>query len=147
VLTNIQSHYLRRVLNLAKHLIEKDINNVVRLLTHWEGKLTWKKLVDKFHYECGIQTTRQTLADHEKIKTAYDAIKKHDPKTVPKSPTLAMAQKTIEKQNILIGVYEKNIARYEEQFSRWLYNAKKSNVTIERLNKAVPGKPIDTTEE
>jgi len=132
---------------LAKHLIEKDIGNVVRLLTQWEGKLTWNKLVDKYHYECGIKTTRQTLADHEKIKTAYDAIKKHDPKAVPQSPTLAMAQKTIEKQKKLIDISEKNIARYEEQFSRWLYNAKQSNVTIERLNKAVPGKPIDITEE
>jgi hypothetical protein len=132
---------------LAKHLTKDDLKTVVRLIKDWEGKLTWAKLVDKYKEVSGHQTTRQTLQSFEEIKTAYDAIRFPTVKKSPKPASLAMAQKAIERRDKEIAILQKQLSRYEEQFARWLYNARKRKITIEMLNQELPNNPIDVTVE
>lgn len=134
---------------MAKHLTESNQKAVVSLIENWEGKLTWNKLVAAFEsLPSGHVTTRQTLSSYQVIKTAWNTVK--DPSTEiisPKAASLAMAQTMIEKRDIKIAVLENQLSLYEEQFMRWLYNSRKSGITIDHLNQALPKNPINSTEE
>lgn len=136
---------------MAKHLTEPDQRAVVRLIEQWEGKLTWDRLVDKYAQVTGHKTTRQTLQSFEIIKTAYDVIKKYPSskknQKSPKPQSLAIAQNMIQQRDIKIAILQEQVSHYEEQFMRWLYNARKRQITVEMLNQALPKNPINSTEE
>ena len=134
---------------MAEHLTEKEVKTAVRLIEGWEGKLTWQKLIDKLTAETGRSEapTRQTLYSHENIATAWHAIKHRVKNKSPRAPSLAMADNMIERRDATNLILEAQVARYEEQFMRWLYNAGKRGVSIKQLNEALPKKPINSTEE
>lgn len=53
----------------------EQINQIVRMIDTWLGKLTWALLVERIANELELQTTRQTLEKYPSIKRAYKRAK------------------------------------------------------------------------
>lgn len=135
---------------MAKHLTDKDINNVTELLDDWptDAKLTWEKLVEAVKHELNFTTTRQTLQKQARIKVAYAEVKaivsgnvsqiKLSGKSLP--PSLKVAADRLEKQQRTIERLEHENQRLLEQFHTWLYNATQQGISIEQLNAPLPSK-------
>ena len=66
--------------DMAQHLTDKDIENIVELLDYWplDQKLTWERLCQAIELQLEFvpAPTRQTLQKYVRIKTAYDQCKK-----------------------------------------------------------------------
>lgn len=130
---------------MAKHLTDKDINNIVSLLDGWGGdsKLTWDNLCELAFKRHKISSTRQTIQKPIRVKTAFKDRKKalklglEKPK-VP--PSLSIAAKRIEKlenENVRL---ENEQGALLAQFVVWQYNAYANGMTVEQLNRAMPAK-------
>ncbi|MDF0750858.1 hypothetical protein NLU14_11540 [Marinobacter sp. 71-i] len=52
-----------------------QIDQIVRMVDTWLGKLTWALLVERIATELELQTTRQTLDKYPSIKRAYKRAK------------------------------------------------------------------------
>lgn len=52
-----------------------QIDQIVRMIDTWLGKLTWALLVGRIATELQVQTTRQTLDKYPSIKRAYKRAK------------------------------------------------------------------------
>lgn len=136
---------------MAKHLTDKDINNVVELLDDWpiDAKLTWDRLVEAVKDSYNLTTTRQTLQKQARIKSAYTEVKAIVSGNTPKAsanrkknlpPSLKVAADRLEKQQRTIERLEQENQRLLEQFHTWLYNATQEGITIEQLNEPLPTK-------
>lgn len=136
---------------MAKHLTDKDIDNIVELLDDWpvDSKLTWERLVEAVKISYNLITTRQTLQKQSRIKTAYREVKKivagNSPmasgkhvKSLP--PSLKVAAERLEKKERNIERLERENQKLLEQFHTWLYNATQHGMTIEQLNESLPSK-------
>ena len=55
----------------GKNLTDDAIEQIVRLLDGWEGKLTWEALIDAIVTRLHCKYTRQALHKHERIRAAY----------------------------------------------------------------------------
>ncbi|MCQ1060067.1 hypothetical protein LRP52_34235 [Photobacterium sp. ZSDE20] len=135
---------------MAKHLNDKDINNVVELLDDWptDTKLTWDKLVEAVQHDYKLTTTRQTLQKQPRIKSAYKEVKE----IISGSPTLSdkgkkklpaslsAAADMIEKRDRTIERLEKENRALLEQFHTWLYNSDLHGITIAQLSQPLPTK-------
>tara|TARA_R110000787_G_C13440126_1_gene446321 strand:- start:1850 stop:2281 length:432 start_codon:yes stop_codon:yes gene_type:complete len=53
----------------------EQIDQIVRMIDTWLGKLTWALLVRRIATELEVQTTRQTLDKYPSIKRAYKRAK------------------------------------------------------------------------
>lgn len=135
---------------MAKHLTDKDINNVVELLDEWptDAKLTWDKLVEAVEHDYRFKTTRQTLQKQQRIKTAFIEVKviiSGNPVTSSKSKqklpaSLKAAANMIEKRDRTIARLERENRAILEQFLTWQYNAHIHGMTIAQLNQPLPTK-------
>jgi hypothetical protein len=130
---------------MAKHLTDKDISNIVSLLDGWdnESKLTWDNLCGLALKRLEISCTRQTIQKPVRIKSAFKDKKENlltglKPQKTP--PSLSIAAKRIEKLESAKKRLEKEQSALLAQFVIWQYNAYANGITVEQLNRAMPGK-------
>ena len=130
---------------MAKHLTDKDIQNIVSLLDGWDSdsKLTWDNLCELTLKRYKITSTRQTLDKYVRIKDAFKGRKEalRSGQEKPKVPaSLSIAAKRIEKlenENIRLQREQDSLLA---QFVVWQYNAYANGMTVEQLNRAMPAK-------
>ncbi len=130
---------------MAKHLTDKDIQNIVSLLDGWDSdsKLTWDNLCDLAFKRYKISSTRQTIQKPERIKIAFKNRKKalksgQEKPKVP--PSLRIAAKRIEKLENENDRLKKEQDALLAQFVVWQYNAYANGMTVEEINRPMPAK-------
>lgn len=137
--------------DMAQHLTDQDIENIVELLDYWslEEKLTWEKLCRAIEVQLELvpSPTRQTLQKYVRIKNAFDLGKKSPDvrlknskikQKVPASLKIAQVRiDALDSKNIRL---EKENSMLLEQFVMWQYNAHKYGLSITQLNEPMSKK-------
>jgi len=128
--------------NRSKNISDEDIEATVRLLDGWVGKLTWENLIVAIDFRTGQHYTRQTLANHARIKLAYDVTKQRlsseqikEDKNSQSNDMLIQRVQRLENENMRL---KKENDLFLAQFATWSYNAYIKGITIDELNKALP---------
>lgn len=126
----------------SRNLNDHTIVKIVEILDGWSGSLTWDKLINEIELHLKDKYTRQTLAKHTRIKSAFDLTKKRisdEPDTNSKSSV------EIQVLNQVIAKLEAKNERLNRenqdllaQFARWAYNSYAKGVTKEELDCALP---------
>lgn len=139
--------------DMAKHLTDQNIENIVELLDYWpvDQKLTWELLCKAIELQLEFvpAPTRQTLQKYVRIKNAYDQCKKPKATRVKYNPkqklpaSLKIAQTRIEALVVKNARLEKENAMLLEQFVVWQYNAHKYGLSITKLNEPMSKKSSD----
>lgn len=133
---------------MARHLTDKDINDIVDLLDEWplDSKLTWELLVAAIKDSLNLTTTRQTIQKQVRVKEAFKEVKdiiSSGARGISKRasvPSLKVAQERLDTKERKIERLERENRQLLEQFVRWVYNASLYGVTPEQLNEPLPKK-------
>lgn len=134
---------------MAKHLSDKNIQDIIALLDGWRDPLTWQALQDAVKVITGQAYTRQALHSHERIRTAF-GIRKSLLKNKPSSPPGTSEEMRAMQERItrLEGERARLSAENERllgQFATWAYNASIHGMTKETLNRPLPSTDRDRT--
>lgn len=134
---------------MAKHLSDKNIQDIIALLDGWRDPLTWQALQDAVTVITGQAYTRQALHSHERIRIAF-GIRKSLQKTNPSSPQGSSEEMRAMQERItrLEGERARLSAENESllcQFAVWAYNASIHGMTKEALNRPLPSTDRDRT--
>lgn len=127
----------------GKNLTDDAIEQIVRILDGWEGKLTWEALIDATVTRLHCKYTRQALHKHERIRAAY-ALRKESlggQKGVAGSRgsgPLADAVARIARLEAENQRLEAENQRLLEQFVVWAYNAHTRGLDKEFLSQPLP---------
>lgn len=129
--------------NRSENITDEHIEIIVNLLNGWIGKLTWAMLVDAIDFKTNQHYTRQALANHTKIKQAYDETKKNLSSLEKKNDSIKEDSNEILKQKIKYLESENNRLKNENalllaKFARWSYNAYIKGLSIDELDKNLP---------
>lgn len=124
-------------------LTSDEIEQIVELLTSWRGELSWDLLTERVEALLRRSFSRQGLAKHENIQTAFqqakDRIRTDKPTTYSEPlPEIELMQNTIDSLRAKIAVMEAERGRYEEKFATWLYNARSRGISEFDLNRQLP---------
>lgn len=124
----------------AKNLDDLGIKQIVEILDGWSGKLTWELLIDEIELRMHNRYTRQALSKHERIRHAFDLIKKSDDFSVRQvsSPELQVALERIARLEAENRRLESENERLLEQFVRWAYNAHTRGLDNKFLDRPLP---------
>ena len=131
------------VIHRGKNLTDDAIEQIVRLLDGWEGKLTWESLIDAIVTRLHCKYTRQALHKHERIRAAY-ALRKEslggqkDVAVSRGSGPLADAMARIARLEAENQRLEAENQRLLEQFVVWAYNAHTRGLDKEFLSQPLP---------
>lgn len=131
------------VVRRGKNLTDDAIEQIVRLLDGWEGKLTWEALIDAIVTRLHCRYTRQALHKHERIRAAY-ALRKEslggqkDAAVSGRSGPLADAMARIARLEAENQRLEAENQRLLEQFVVWAYNAHTRGLDKEFLTQPLP---------
>lgn len=125
---------------MAKHLSDRDINQIVEILDGWRGKLTWNLFCEACKTVVGREPSRQTLFRQPRIKKAFEGAKKRIalPQDTPLPCSLRAAGERIarlENENKRL-VSENNLLL--QQFVVWQYNAFTRGISERDLNRPLP---------
>ncbi|WP_373036581.1 hypothetical protein [Sulfurimonas sp.] len=128
----------KRADNLSDDMIEK----IVEILDGWSEKLTWNLLIEEIEIRLNNEYTRQALAKHNRIKSAYNLTKERvsgdrkdfKPISIETSIMIQTLKRT-EAENQRLYKENQDLL---EQFARWAYNAYSKGITIDTLNKPLP---------
>lgn len=140
----------RSVPRRGKNLTNEAIEQIVRILDGWSGKLTWEALIDEIVLRLHCRYTRQALYKHERIKAAY-ALRK-----------VALSESGRDRAPLAsgpLGEVMARIARLEaenqrlesenqgllEQFAVWAYNAHTRGLDKDFLSRPLPRVNRDQT--
>jgi len=136
---------VQKIRERSKNLDDLAIAKIVEILDGWSGKLTWDSLISDVELKLKESYTRQTLAKHARIKSAYDLTKERlkgssmDNKiTSPEIQILLQKIEKLEAQNTRLEQENQNLLM---QFTTWAYNAYAKGITKDNLNQPLP--PID----
>jgi hypothetical protein len=134
---------------VAKHLTDRDIEAVVKILDGWQGKLSWELLCEACVSRIGIKPSRQTLWKVVRIQDAFEQCKKRikegEPKvTLPLS--LKIAADTIARLERENQRLERENTRLLEQFVVWQYNAYAAGRTKFDLSRPLPKREMGNTD-
>lgn len=134
----------------GKNLTDDSIEQIVRLLDGWEGKLTWEALIDATVTRLHYKYTRQALHKHERIRAAYALRKKslggQKEAVVPRgSGALTDAMARIARLEAENQRLEAENLRLLEQFIVWAYNAHTRGLDKEFLSQPLPRVNRDQT--
>lgn len=127
----------------GKNLTDDAIEQIVRILDGWEGKLTWELLIDVIVTRLHCKYTRQALHKHERIRAAY-ALRKaslggqKDVAVSRGSGPLADAMARIARLEAENQRLEAESQRLLEQFVVWAYNAHTRGLDKEFLSQPLP---------
>jgi len=126
----------------SKNLNDDSIEKIVGILDGWAGSLTWNTLITEIELHLKEKYTRQTLAKHTRIKSAYNLTKErisNDTDTKSKGSVEIQAL-----QQIITNLEAKNARLHREnqdllaQFARWSYNTYLKGISKEELDKVLP---------
>lgn len=139
------THHIKRkpAARRGKNLTDDAIEQIVRILDGWSGKLTWEALIDAIVTRLHSQYTRQALFKHERIRAAYALRKKTlgesgqaDTPRGSRQVVEAMAKiARLEAENQRL---EEENQRLLEQFVTWAYNAHTRGLSKEFLSQPLP---------
>lgn len=109
----------------SKNLSDDAIEQIVRILDGWSGRLTWNALIEAIAPHLYFRYTRQALHKHERIRAAYALRKDNLGKRLgsggsrlPPDAADQIARLRTENQRL-----EAENERLLEQFVVWAYNA------------------------
>lgn len=122
---------------MSKHLSNRELSKIVKIISIWNEKLTWEELCKVVAVEIGRTVTRQSLSSHEMIANAYrlkKALVKGKRTTLRKPANLKVAAQRILSLETQLEIIKKQNNRYKEQFTRWQYNSYKYGVNECQLN-------------
>jgi hypothetical protein len=134
----------------GKNLTDDAIEQIVRLLDGWEGKLTWEALIDASVTRLHCKYTRQALHKHERIRAAYalrkESLRGQKEVAVPRgSGPLTDAMVRIARLEAENQRLEAENQRLLEQFVVWAYNAHTRGLDKEFLSQPLPRVNRDQT--
>ncbi|MHC2996343.1 hypothetical protein OA56_02870 [Tepidiphilus sp. HLB4] len=127
----------------GKNLTDEAIEQIVRILDGWSGKLTWEALIDAILLRLHCRYTRQALYKHERIRAAY-ALRKASLRGAsgddahPGSGPLADAMARIARLEAENKRLEYENQRLLEQFVVWAYNAHTRGLDKDFLSQPLP---------
>ena len=138
------------VIRRGKNLTDEAIEQIVRILDGWSGKLTWQALIDAITVRLHCRYTRQALDKHERIKMAYalrkDAVSESRGDGLPRgSGPLGDAKARIARLEAENQRLEAENQRLLEQFVVWAYNAHTRGLSKEFLSQSLPRVNRDQT--
>ncbi len=128
--------------NRSKNLTDARIEKIVEILDGWSGKLTWDILISEIALRLKDLYTRQTLAKHTRIKSAYDLTKERTI-DIENLKSAGSAEISVLKQHIK-RLEAKNTRLHREnqdlliQFAKWAYNSHAKGLTKDELDKPLP---------
>lgn len=128
--------------DLAKHLTDNDVEQIVGVLDGWRDKLTWEALCDACLPEIGSKPVRQTLMKFTRIKNAFNACKKRLKEDIPElraPPSMRVAIERIARLERENERLKRENAELLQQFVVWQYNAYIRGLSNHELNKPLPG--------
>lgn len=134
----------------GKNLTDDAIEQIVRLLDGWEGKLTWEALIDVIVTRLHCKYTRQALHKHERIRAAYVLRKESlggqkEAAGSRGSGPIADAVARIARLEAENQRLEAENQRLLEQFVVWAYNAHTRGLDKEFLSQPLPRVNRDQT--
>jgi len=137
------------VVRRGKNLTDEAIEQIVRLLDGWSGKLTWEALIDEIVTRLHCRYTRQALHKHERIKAAYALRKKAlgEPgkEGTQRSGPLGEATARIARLEAENARLQAENERLLEQFVVWAYNAHTRGLDKNFLSQPLPRVNRDQT--
>lgn len=127
----------------AKNLTDDAIEQIVRLLDGWTGKLTWEALIDTIATKLYSRYTRQALYKHERIRMAYLLRKEalgrpSKDETLPRTGQLGEAMTRIARLEAENQRLDAENRRLLEQFVVWAYNAHTRGLDKNFLSQPLP---------
>lgn len=130
------------VVRRGKNLTDDAIEQIVRILDGWSGKLTWEGLIEAVVARLHCRYTRQALHKHERIRVAYtlrkgtpdrdESVVSRDVQPMDET-TARIVRLEIENQRL-----EAENQRLLEQFVVWAYNAHSRGLSKEFLSQPLP---------
>ena len=139
----------KSVSHRGKNLTDDAIEQIVRLLDGWSGRLTWDELADAIVARLHCRYTRQTLHKHERIKAAYalrkDALGKPGKGAPRGSGQLGEALARIASLEAENQRLENEQQRLLKQFVVWAYNAHTRGLNEDFLSQPLPRVNRDQT--
>lgn len=126
---------------MAKHLRDRDIERIVKILDGWRDKLNWEALCKVCANTIGTEPARQTLYKIVRIRDAFDATKirlKEKSKQITTPPNMRVAIERIERLTNENSRLKRENDRLLEQFVVWQYNAHVKGLSDVDLNRALP---------
>lgn len=133
----------RRSPNLTPELVSA----IVGLIRQWRGRLTWPALIEAIEQTKHITYTRQALAKHGAIFSAYASYKELPSadgsarKRRVGSGEVELVLEALDKANDEILRLKAENERLLGQFVRWAYNASQRGLTEDYLNQPLPEAP------
>lgn len=132
----------KNVARRGKNLTDDAIEQIVRILDGWSGRLTWEGLIEAIVARLHCRYTRQALYKHERIRAAYTLRKQALGREDAASPggtrqideaAARIARLEAENQRLVA-----ENQRLLEQFVVWAYNAHSRGLSKEFLSQPLP---------
>lgn len=128
---------------MAKHLTDKDVEQIIGILDGWRDKLSWEALCDACLPIIGTKPARQTLIKFVRITSAFSACKKRLKEDVPElrtPPSMRVAIERIARLERENERLKRENSELLQQYVVWQYNAHIHGLSDRDLNKkALPG--------
>lgn len=131
----------------APNLSEEAIVEILSIIDSWcNGRLTWAALTDAIEHKTKVKYTRQALAAHLRIQSAYSEkikFREQRPAVTRAGSVVELdeALKIIDSQRAEIARLKKGELVFLEQFARWASNAHMLGIDHRRLD--VSPDPVD----
>ncbi|NVM41242.1 hypothetical protein HWX16_12985 [Ochrobactrum intermedium] len=123
-------------------LTNEEIEQIIGLLTTWQGKLSWELLLQRVEMLLRRPFTRQGLDKQSAIRTAFKQAKNRTRigKQAPAEglPEILLLNKTIDSLRSEIAVLKAERDRFYEKFATWHYNARSRGLAEVDLNRPLP---------
>ncbi|OUS27247.1 hypothetical protein A9Q98_09705 [Thalassotalea sp. 42_200_T64] len=131
---------------MPKIVISEDVHkSVLKIISKWKGKLTWKLLCERVTRENGLdkEVSRHTLLAYGDIEIAYNERKKalkDEPAhlLLPEDKQLENAYEQIDELKADKKVLQGEVKAMREQVVRWMYNLYQMGLNMDEMNKALP---------
>jgi hypothetical protein len=133
----------RRAPNLTPDLVSE----IVGLIHQWRGRLTWPALIDAIEQSKHVTYTRQALAKHSAISSAYDSYKDLPSPDRPArkrrggSGEVELVLEELDQAKTEVLRLKAENERLLGQFVRWAYNASQRGLAEDYLNQPLPEAP------
>jgi hypothetical protein len=127
---------------LAKHLTDKNIEQIIDILDGWQDKLSWEALCNACLAVIGTKPARQTLIKFVRITNAFNACKKRLKEDAPElraPPSMRVAIERIARLERENERLKRENTELLQQYVVWQYNAHIHGLSSHQLNKALPG--------
>ncbi|ASM48648.1 MULTISPECIES: hypothetical protein [Pseudoalteromonas] len=122
-------------------ITEDSIQEVLKIIDTWEGKLTWSSLCEKVAVALGKdKVERQSLAAYEVIQSSYSRRKvelresKDSTVQVEKDVTNEYLKNKVKELEAEVSRLTTVNNRFKERFILWQYNAYINGIRVSRLD-------------